>query len=126
MHLKHIHLDVLENGLFSFPFHLDSISFHFSSLHNYSTRSDSLDLRVVDVPRLLCTTYQLKEQMTKITEQQQQQTTPLLPPNGDLRSFSTKIENDQEQQIIRTRIDELEQELNHLRLQLSLADQTLS
>ncbi|CAF4785749.1 unnamed protein product [Rotaria sp. Silwood2] len=39
-------------------------------LHNYSTRSDSLDLRVVDVPKLLCTTYQLKEQMNKINEQQ--------------------------------------------------------
>jgi hypothetical protein len=59
--------------------------------------------------------------MTKITEQQQ---IPLLPPNGDLRSIAIKHENDHEQQIIRARIDELEQELNHLRLQLSLPNQT--
>jgi hypothetical protein len=64
--------------------------------------------------------------MTRITEQQKQQQIPLLPPNGDLRSISTKNETNQEQQIIRSRIDELEQELNHLRLQLSLPDQTSS
>ncbi|CAF0771859.1 unnamed protein product [Rotaria sordida] len=94
-------------------------------LHNYSTRSDSLDLRVVDVPKLLCTTYQLKEQMNKINEQQQQQQQqqiPLLPPNGNLRCVTIKKEHDDEQQLIRKRIDELEQELNHLKLQLSILD----
>ncbi len=96
---------IVYNRIFSPPF---------SSLHNYSTRSDSLDLRVVDVPKLLCQTYQLKEQMNKITEQQQ---TPLLPPNGDL-----KREDHDEQQIILSRINELEQELDRLRLQLSISD----
>lgn len=88
-----------------------------SSLHNYSTRSDSLDLRVVDVPKLLCTTYQLKEQMTKINEQQDM---PLLPPNGDVRC--TAIVEDQG--MLRTRIDQLEEELTHLRLQLSRSNLT--
>ena len=88
-----------------------------SSLHNYSTRSDSLDLRVVDVPKLLCTTYQLKEQMTKINEQQDM---PLLPPNGDVRC--TVMVEDQE--MLRTRIDQLEEELTHLRLQLSRSNLT--
>ncbi len=59
--------------------------------------------------------------MNKITEQQQ---IPLLPPNGDIRCITKKKEYDDGQQIIRTRIDELEQELNHLRLQLSLSDTT--
>jgi len=120
VHQKHIHFDVLENGLLSFLFfYLISffILFLFSSLHNYSTRSDSLDLHVVDVPKLLCTTYQLKEQITKINEQQQ---IPLLPLNGDLRIK----ENDEEQQLIQSRINELEKELNHLRLQLSILDKT--
>lgn len=82
-------------------------------LHNYSTRSDSLDLRVVDVPKLICTTYQLKEQMTKIREEQQeqQQTTPFLTSNGDISG--------QQQLVIRNKIDELEQELNCLRIQLA-------
>jgi hypothetical protein len=70
---------------------------------------------VVDVPKLLCTTYQLKEQMNKINEQQQ--TSLLPPPNGDL-----KKENHEEQRPIRARINELEQELNRLRLQLSISD----
>jgi hypothetical protein len=59
--------------------------------------------------------------MTKMAEQQQ---TPLLPPNGDLTSITIKNDNYQEQQIIHARINELEQELNHLRLQLSLSDTT--
>lgn len=67
---------------------------------------------MVDVPKLLCTTYQLKEQMTKITEQQD---LPLLPPNGDVRC--TNMGDDQD--MLRTRIDQLEDELTHLRLQLS-------
>ncbi|CAF0746785.1 unnamed protein product [Rotaria sp. Silwood1] len=94
-------------------------------LHNYSTRSDSLDLRVVDVPKLLCTTYQLKEQMNKLNEQrqQQQQQVPLLPPNGNLLFTIIKKEYDEEeQQLIRRRIDELEKELNQLKLQLSILD----
>ncbi|CAF3314780.1 unnamed protein product [Rotaria socialis] len=90
-------------------------------LHNYSTRSDSLDLRVVDVPKLLCTTYQLKEQMHKINEQQP---IPLLPPNGILSCAPTIKEEDEEQELIRTRIKELEQELNHLKLQVSIFDKT--
>ncbi|CAF2999809.1 unnamed protein product [Rotaria sp. Silwood2] len=88
-------------------------------LHNYSTRSDSLDLRVVDVPKLLCTTYQLKEQMNKINEQQQ---IPLLPPNGNLRCTTIKKEHDEEQKLILKRIDELEEELTQLKLQLSILD----
>jgi SMC interacting uncharacterized protein involved in chromosome segregation len=57
--------------------------------------------------------------MNKMTKQQM----PLLPPNGDLRCVSIKKENNEEQQqLIRTRIDELEQELNRLRLQLSISD----
>ncbi|CAF1103549.1 unnamed protein product [Adineta steineri] len=81
-------------------------------LHNYSTRCDSLDLHVVDVPKLLNTTYQLKEQINTIREQQQML---LLPPNGDLK---IKKDNCDEKQTIQKRINELEQELNHLRLQL--------
>ncbi len=57
--------------------------------------------------------------MNKMTKQQQM---PLLPPNGDLRCVSIKKENNEEQELIRTRIDELEQELNRLRLQLSISD----
>jgi len=103
------------------------LTFLFSrSLHNYSTRSDSLDLRVVDVPKLLCTTYQLKEQITKISEQQQQQQQqqhiPLLseaPPNGDIRQ-----DFHYEQEHIHHRINELEQELKQLKSQLSLLNQT--
>lgn len=59
--------------------------------------------------------------MNKITEQQQQQDTPLLPPNGDVRILTMKNE---EQQLIRTRITELEQELNQLRIQLLKIDKT--
>lgn len=50
--------------------------------------------------------------MTKITEQQD---LPLLPPNGDVRC--TNMGDDQD--MLRTRIDQLEDELTHLRLQLS-------
>ncbi|CAF4369554.1 unnamed protein product, partial [Rotaria magnacalcarata] len=78
-------------------------------------------LRVVDVPKLLCTTYQLKEQMHKINEQQQ---IPSLPPNGIVRCVPTIKEEDGEQEVIRTRIKELEQELNHLKLQVSIFDKT--
>jgi hypothetical protein len=76
----------------------------FYSLHNYSTRRESLDLRVVNVPKLLTTTNQLKEQ---------QQDVPFLPLNGDLRS------NKDDKQVLRNRINELEQELNYLKLQLT-------
>jgi hypothetical protein len=60
--------------------------------------------------------------MDRLTEQQQQ--TPLIPPNGDLRCTSSKKDTNDEQQIIRTRIDELEQELNRLKLQLTNPDNT--
>ena len=96
-----------------------------SSLHNYSTRSDSLDLRVVDVPKLICTTYQLKEQMNRLREEQGPQAIPLLPSNGDLPNNSNKRkENPNEQELIRTRIEELEQELNRLRGQLGKTELT--
>lgn len=121
----HIRFDRLANGnLESMGLSSRTIRNHSFSLHHYSTRSDSLDLRVVDVPKLLCTTYQLKEQMTKISEQhqqqqQQQQQIPLLPLNGDI-----KRNNSPEPDNIRLRITELEQELNQLRLQLSVINQT--
>jgi hypothetical protein len=58
--------------------------------------------------------------MTKIHEQQQ---TSLLPPNGDLRCLAIKKDDkDEEKQLIQTRIDELEKELNGLRLQLSISE----
>ncbi|UJR33028.1 hypothetical protein I4U23_020487 [Adineta vaga] len=93
-------------------------------LHNHATRCDSLDLRVVDVPKLLCTSYQLKEQINKFTEQQQQQQqdSPLLLPNGDIRYSSNVNEDDDKQEFIRTRINELEQELNELKAQLMKFD----
>ncbi|CAF1539939.1 unnamed protein product [Didymodactylos carnosus] len=37
-------------------------------LHNYSTRSDSLDLRVVDIPKLLSTTYRLKREIDNLKQ----------------------------------------------------------
>ncbi|CAF2992204.1 unnamed protein product [Rotaria sp. Silwood2] len=96
-------------------------------LHYYSTRRDSLDLHVVNVPKLLTTTYQLKEKIRKINEQQQQeqqqqqhhqqqeqQQIPFISPNGGLR---LKKEN-YDRLLIRKRIKELEQELRHLRSQL--------
>jgi len=70
-----------------------------------------LDLNVVNVPKLLNTTYQLQEQMNEINKQQM----TLLPPNGDLRP---KKENYNEKQFIRKRINELEYELNLLKSQL--------
>jgi hypothetical protein len=84
----------------------------FYSLHNHSTRSHSLDLRVVNVPKLLCTTHQLKEQTKQINEQQQ---ITRLPSNGNLCCSSS---NNDEKQNIRSRINELEQELNLLKSQL--------
>ena len=78
-------------------------------LHNYSTRSDSLDLRVVNVPKLLCTTYQLKQEMSKLNEERQQHV-PFLVANGNLVN---------EKQFLRSRINELEQELTHLKSQLT-------
>lgn len=78
------------------------------SLHNYSTGRDSLDLHMVNVPKLL------KERMDK-------QQMPLLPTNSDLR---LKKDNSNEKQIIRKRIDELEYELNRLRLQLNNTSST--
>ncbi len=70
-----------------------------------------MDLNVVNVPKLLNTTYQLQEQMNEINKQQMS----LLPPNGDLRP---KKENYNEKQFIRKRINELEYELNLLKSQL--------
>jgi hypothetical protein len=58
--------------------------------------------------------------MNKLTEQQQQ--IPLLSPNGDIGGISIEKENNEEQQLIEIRINELEQELNRLRLQLSKLD----
>ncbi len=66
---------------------------------------------MVNVPKLLNTTYQLQEQMNEINKQQM----TLLPPNGDLRP---KKENCNEKQFIRKRINELEYELNYLKSQL--------
>lgn len=84
-----------------------------SSLHNYSTRRDSLDLRVVNVPQLLCTTYQLKEQIHRIHEEHQQGY-PLLPANGSL----IRKESLEERQYLRRRIEELEEELQDMKRQL--------
>ncbi|CAF4504812.1 unnamed protein product [Rotaria sp. Silwood1] len=100
-------------------------------LHHYSTRRDSLDLHVVNVPKLLTTTYQLKEKIKKINEQQrqeyeqqqqqqEQQQMPFISPNGGVRS---KKEN-YEKLLIRKRIKELEHELKHLRSQLITSSTT--
>lgn len=83
------------------------------SLHNYSTRRDSLDLHVINVPKLLNTSYQLKEQMKNLHEQNREDI--FLSSNGDLRS---KKDNYDEKQLIRQRIYELEYELNQLKSQL--------
>jgi hypothetical protein len=92
----------------------------FNRLHNYSTRSDSLDLHVVDIPKLICTSYQLQEQMNRIREeQQQQQFATALSPNGDVLNLSSNKQDADQQQMIQVRIDELEQELDRLRLQLT-------
>ncbi|CAF4386370.1 unnamed protein product, partial [Rotaria magnacalcarata] len=61
---------------------------------------------------LLTTTYQLKERIKIMNEQEQQMM--CISPNGDLRS---KKEN-YEKFFIQRRIRELEQELKHLRSQL--------
>ena len=92
------------------------------SLHNHASRSGSLDLRVVDVPRLLCTTYQLKEQMNKYHEEQEQLDSSMLSPNGDICYSSQLNGTNEEQELIRTRIDELEKELDQLRSQLTKFD----
>jgi hypothetical protein len=89
------------------------------SLHNYSTRCDSLDLNVVDVPKLLTTTYQLKEQLNTINEQQQE--IPLLPLNGGAR---VNKDNGSEKRLIRKRIHELEHELTRLKSQLKTRSTT--
>lgn len=83
------------------------------SLHNYSTRCDSLDLNVVNVPKLLTTTYRLKEQ--KNIQQEQEQQKPLMPVNGDLKG---KKDAGNEKRLIYKRIHELEDELSRLRSQL--------
>lgn len=49
--------------------------------------------------------------MNKIREEQEQQTTPFITSNGDISG--------QQQLVLRNRIDQLEEELTHLRLQLS-------
>ncbi|CAF0912043.1 unnamed protein product [Adineta ricciae] len=89
-------------------------------LHNHASRSGSLNLRVVDVPKLLCTTYQLKEQMNKYHEQQEQEQldSSILPPNGDICCLSESNGGEEEQKLIQTRIDELEKELDQLKSQL--------
>ena len=55
--------------------------------------------------------------MTKIHEQQE---SPLLPPNGDVRCAIVPPDPE----MIQTRIDQLEDELQHLRLQLSRSNLT--
>lgn len=95
--------------LFGFFLYIES-SFFFSRLHNYSNRKDSLDLNVFNVPKLLSTTYQLKEQMNQITQQ-----SSLLTPNGDIQ---LKNEHFDRKQSIRKRIIELECELNYLKSRL--------
>jgi hypothetical protein len=68
---------------------------------------------VINVPKLLKTTYELRERMNRINEQQQDSL--FLPPNGDIR---LKKENYDEKQLIQKRIHQLEYELNHLKSQL--------
>lgn len=75
-----------------------------------------MDLHVVNVPKLLSTTYELHERIKKINEQQyeqQQHQQQILysSANGDLQ---TRKEN-QEKVYIQKRIKELEQELKQLR-----------
>ena len=96
-----------------------SISVPFFSLHNHSSRSGSLDLRVVNVPKLLCTTYELKEQM-KIINEQKHQYEPLFPSNGNRPCPSPQRDTHDERKTIRTRIHELEEELRYLRSRLSI------
>lgn len=62
--------------------------------------------------------------MNRITKQQQQQQALISPPNGSIRRGSMKNEYDDEQKIIQLRINELEQELTHLKLRLSIFDNT--
>ena len=59
--------------------------------------------------------------MNKINEQQQ---APLLLPNSNLGDASIQDKDDEQQQMIRTRIHELELELNDLKLQLSMLNNT--
>ena len=120
---RRAHFDASANGSFINASQCRLLALLPSSLHNYSTRSDSLDLRVVDVPKLLRTTYQLKEQVEKLNEQQQQQQKdqlPLCPSNGDLSSVPKRKQQHDEHETIRTRIVELEDELNRLRSQLPM------
>ncbi|CAF1181412.1 unnamed protein product [Adineta ricciae] len=93
----------------------DSLKFVGERLHNYSTRCDSLDLHVVNVPKLITTTYQLKEQMNTINEQREQRQISLLPLNGDIRN---KRDSSIEKRFIQKRINELEYELKRLKSQL--------
>ena len=98
----------------SFP-NLFIVHMRIFSLHNYSTRCDSLDLHVVNVPKLITTTYQLKEQMSTINEQREQRQISLLPLNGDIRN---KRDSSIEKRFIQKRINELEYELKRLKSQL--------
>lgn len=101
---------------------MNSFSVFLYRLHNYSTRSDSLDLRVVDVPRLICSTYQLKEEMRKMLDQKKLRQS--LRSNGDLYSSSKVRLSTEEFQTIKTRIEELEEELDQLRERLAKLEET--
>lgn len=81
----------------------------FSSLHNYWNGRDSLDLHVFNVPKLLSSSYQLKEQMQQITREHQ------AGLNGKIRINN---EAPSEKHLILKRIKELEVELTHLKSQL--------
>lgn len=73
---------------------------------------------MINVPKLLCTTYQLKEEINKINEQREQNS-PLLVGNGIFSNSTSKHELSVEKQILRSRINELEQELEILRSKLT-------
>ena len=92
--------------------HISSSSILLSSfsLHSHTTRSDSLDLRAVNVPKLLRATYQLKEKMYE----------DYLPhrPNGNIGRAAATNDVIDDRQSLWARIDELEQEVDHLKSQL--------
>lgn len=95
----------------------DSFSlYRYTRLHNYSTRRDSVDLHVVNVPKLLSTTHELQERIRRINEQQLSQSEQILysSPNGDIQVKKETYEK----AILRKRIRELEQELIQLKSQL--------
>lgn len=62
--------------------------------------------------------------MNRLREERELTGIPLLPSNGDLPNNAKRKEAPNEQELIRTRIDELEQELDRLRVQLTKVEQT--